>query len=87
MSFTSIPVLDLALSKDPETKPAFLAELRYALMEVGFLYLKNVGIPDTLFQEVIREGRAFFDIPIEEKYCKLVISGVDARSGGSWTNV
>jgi len=67
MSFTSIPILDLATAKDPATKPAFLAELRHALMEVGFLYLKNVGIPDEEFQEVIKQGKAFFDIPEEEK--------------------
>ena len=67
MSFTSIPVLDLALAKDPATKPAFLDDLRHALMEVGFLYLKNVGIPDELVQRVIAEGKAFFDIPDEEK--------------------
>ncbi|KAI0874892.1 hypothetical protein GGS24DRAFT_489693 [Hypoxylon argillaceum] len=67
MSFTSIPILDLAQSRDPATKPQFLAELRHALMEVGFLYLKNVGIPETLWQEVISEGRGFFDIPREEK--------------------
>jgi isopenicillin N synthase-like dioxygenase len=68
MSFTSIPILDLALAEDPATKPAFLSDLRHALMEVGFLYLKNVGIPDELFQQVIKEGKAFFDIPTEEKY-------------------
>ncbi|KAI0517196.1 hypothetical protein F5B22DRAFT_133271 [Xylaria bambusicola] len=67
MSFTSIPILDLAQSRDPATKPQFLAELRHALMEVGFLYLKNVGIPDELWRDVISEGRAFFDIPQEEK--------------------
>ncbi|KAL2872944.1 hypothetical protein SGCOL_011913 [Colletotrichum sp. CLE4] len=67
MSFTSIPILDLALAQDPETKPQFLVDLRYALMEVGFLYLKNVGIPDELFKRVIKEGKSFFDIPTEEK--------------------
>ncbi|RYP67387.1 hypothetical protein DL769_005773 [Monosporascus sp. CRB-8-3] len=67
MSFTEIPILDLALAGDPETKPRFLADLRHALMEVGFLYLKNVGIPDALFEQVISEGKAFFDIPREEK--------------------
>jgi isopenicillin N synthase-like dioxygenase len=67
MSFTSIPILDLALAQDPATKPAFLSELRYALMEVGFLYLKNVGISDETFNQVIEEGKAFFDIPNEEK--------------------
>ncbi|KAI0881228.1 Clavaminate synthase-like protein [Annulohypoxylon maeteangense] len=67
MSFTSIPILDLALARDPQTKPQFLADLRHALLEVGFLYLKNVGIPDELWQQVISEGIAFFDIPKEEK--------------------
>jgi isopenicillin N synthase-like dioxygenase len=67
MSFTSIPILDLALAQDPATKPAFLSELRHALMEVGFLYLKNVGISDETFKQVIEEGKGFFDIPNEEK--------------------
>lgn len=68
MSFTSIPILDLELARDPATKAAFLDQLRDALLEVGFLYLKNVGIPPELFEEVIRQGKAFFDIPVEEKY-------------------
>jgi isopenicillin N synthase-like dioxygenase len=68
MSFSKIPILDLSLAKDPSTKPQFLDELRHALLEVGFLYLKNVGIPEELTQAVIREGIAFFDLPMEEKY-------------------
>ncbi|KAM3544812.1 hypothetical protein ARSEF1564_002276 [Beauveria bassiana] len=67
MSFTSIPILDLAEAKDSATKPEFLRQLRHALMEVGFLYLKNVGIPDSLFEQVIEQGKAFFNIPEEEK--------------------
>lgn len=68
MSFDSIPILDLSQASDPSTKPEFLEQLRHALLEVGFLYLKNVGIPDELTQAVIREGVAFFDLPLEEKY-------------------
>jgi isopenicillin N synthase-like dioxygenase len=67
-SFSSIPILDLQLARDPKTKPAFLDELRRVLMEVGFLYLKNVGISEELSQKVIAEGKAFFDLPVEEKY-------------------
>ena len=67
MSFTSIPVLDLAQARDPATKPAFLDQLRHALLEVGFLYLRNVGIPDELFAQVVEKGVQFFDIPEEEK--------------------
>lgn len=68
MSFDSIPILDLSLANDPATKPRFLEQLRHALLEVGFLYLKNVGIPDELTQAVIREGTEFFNLPMEEKY-------------------
>jgi len=75
-SFTSIPILDLELARDPATKPEFLEQLRYALMEVGFLYLKNVGIPAELFQEVIIKGKAFFDIPLEEKCASSCLAHV-----------
>ncbi len=67
MSFDSIPILDLSLAQDPATKPQFLEELRHALLEVGFLYLKNVGIPEELTKKVIEEGVAFFGLPDEEK--------------------
>lgn len=68
MSFDHIPILDLSEARDPATKPKFLEELLHALLEVGFLYLKNVGIPEELTQRVIKEGVAFFDLPLEEKY-------------------
>ncbi|KAL2063601.1 hypothetical protein VTL71DRAFT_5406 [Oculimacula yallundae] len=67
MSFDTIPILDLSEAKDPSTKPQFLEQLRHALLEVGFLYLKNVGIPEELTQRVIKEGVSFFDLPMEEK--------------------
>lgn len=67
MSFTSIPILDLQQARESATKAEFLTQLRHALMEVGFLYLKNVGISDEVFANVIEQGKGFFDIPLEEK--------------------
>ncbi|KEQ84202.1 Clavaminate synthase-like protein [Aureobasidium pullulans EXF-150] len=67
MAFTTVPVLDLAKANDPRTKPELLEELRHALMEVGFLYIKNTPIPDNLFEQVKAAGTAVFDIPEEEK--------------------
>ena len=67
MSFSSLPILDLALSRDPNTKPAFLESLRKVLLEVGFLYIKNTGIDDALIQDVIAQGQAFFDLPDAKK--------------------
>ncbi|KAK5139318.1 hypothetical protein LTR04_003689 [Oleoguttula sp. CCFEE 6159] len=67
MSFAAIPILDLSLARSAATKPAFLAQLRAALLTVGFLYLANTGLPQELVREVCREGIAFFDLPEGEK--------------------
>ncbi|OAX79847.1 hypothetical protein ACJ72_05828 [Emergomyces africanus] len=67
MSFSSIPILDLSEAGNPATKPAFLDSLRHALLEVGFLYIKNTGVDDKLIQEVIEEGKRFFELPDEKK--------------------
>lgn len=66
-AFTEVPILDLSLSWDPSTKPAFLSDLKRALLEVGFLYIKNTGIDPALTEDVIRLGKQFFEIPEEEK--------------------
>lgn len=87
MSFTSIPILDLDLSRDPATKPEFLDQLRNALMEVGFLYLKNVGISDELWNEVIKEGKEFFDIPQEEKYDLSILPLNSLSSTHTYTHI
>ena len=67
MSFHSIPVLDLSLSHSPHTKPAFLESLRNALLDVGFFYIKNTDIDELLIQDVIAQGKAFFDLPEDKK--------------------
>lgn len=67
MSFSSIPVLDLALARSEDTKPDFLESLRNALLDVGFLYVKNIGIEDALIEDVIEQGKAFFNLPDEKK--------------------
>ena len=77
MSFNSVPVLDLSLARSPSTKKAFLDDLRHALLEVGFLYIKNTGIPADLINHVQTLGKAFFDLP-EEK--KLEIEMKNAKS-------
>lgn len=67
MSFTSVPILDLSLARDPSTKPAFLSSLQHALLEVGFLYIRNTGIPENIVRDVIAEGKAFFELPEAKK--------------------
>ena len=67
MSFDAIPVLDLSLSRHPDTKLAFLVSLRDALLDVGFLYIRETGIDDALIRDVIEQGKAFFDLSEEQK--------------------
>jgi hypothetical protein len=69
-AFSRLPVLSLAAARAPETKPAFLAELRLALLHVGFLYLADTGLPDELVARVSEQTRLFFDetvLPLREK--------------------
>ena len=67
MPFKEIPILDLSLAKDDSTKSAFLEQLRDTLLNVGFLYIKNTGIDQDLYDKVCEEGIRFFDLPEEEK--------------------
>lgn len=68
--FTSIPILSLERARNPDTKSAFLSDLRDALLNVGFLYLADTGLPSDLIQHVKDETFKFFDesiLPLEEK--------------------
>ncbi|KAL4773232.1 hypothetical protein BDW60DRAFT_216020 [Aspergillus nidulans var. acristatus] len=64
-SFTVIPVLDYSLSTS--NKSAFLADLRYALVNVGFFYLVNAPIRPQIRQDLVKKCRAIFDLPLEKK--------------------
>ena len=66
--FTQIPILPLSAARSPATKPQFLADLRHALLHVGFLYLSDTGLPADLVQRVTSECRRFFEtLPLAEK--------------------
>lgn len=67
MAFSEIPVLDLSEARSDKTKPEFLKKLRDALLNVGFLYIKNFGIDQDLCDRVCAEGISFFDLPQDEK--------------------
>ncbi|KAF2127989.1 Clavaminate synthase-like protein [Dothidotthia symphoricarpi CBS 119687] len=67
-TFTTIPILPLSQALDADTKPQFLADLRSALLNVGFLYLSETGLPDGLVRDVISECGGFFErLPLEAK--------------------
>ncbi|KAL4070225.1 hypothetical protein V8B97DRAFT_2007856 [Scleroderma yunnanense] len=70
----TIPVLDLAVLSDDTKRPEFIALLRYALIDVGFLYLKNHSVPQELIDRVCEYVPRLFNIPQEEKDKLLMIN-------------
>lgn len=65
----AIPVVDLAdfLSGDPKKKAAFVQALGKAYEDVGFVAVKNHGIPDKLIGDLYKYVQQFFAMPISEK--------------------
>lgn len=66
-TFLSIPVLDFALTSSRATKPAFLSELRNALVNVGFFYLKNGPVSKQTRDNFVTKSIELFSLPLEKK--------------------
>lgn len=78
----SIPVVDLAdfLSGDPERKKAFVQKLGKAYEDVGFVALKNHGVPDELIGHLYEYVQQFFSLPREQKL-KYEVPGLAGQRG------
>lgn len=60
----AIPVVDLAeFSGDEKQKAAFVDRLGKAYEEVGFVAVKNHGIPDSTIDSLYKNTTAFFHLP------------------------
>lgn len=66
-SFDKIPVVDIAPLLDGSNKKAVAREIRWALSNTGFMYVKNHGIPRDFVDSVFLEARRFFDLPMPQK--------------------
>ncbi len=67
-AFSAVPILPLSHARAQDTKPAFLAQLRDTLLNVGFLYLSETGLDEGLVERVCEEATGFFEeLPLEEK--------------------
>ena len=75
----NIPVVDLSdfLSGDEFRKKNFVAQLGKAYEEVGFVAVKNHGIPDNLIGDLYKFVQQFFALPDEVKlgYEKKELAG------------
>lgn len=78
----SIPVVDLQdfLSGDAEKKKLFVQELGRAYEDVGFVAVKNHGIPDALIADLYKYVQQFFAMPQDEKR-KYEVPGLAGQRG------
>jgi isopenicillin N synthase-like dioxygenase len=65
----AIPVVNLAdfTSGDPQLKQAFVRQLGKAYEDVGFVAVKNHGIPDELIADLYKYVQQFFALPSDTK--------------------
>ncbi len=78
----SIPVVDLAqfTGGDAAAKQAFVQALGKAYEEVGFVAVKNHGIPDELIRQQYEYVQQFFSLPLEKKL-QYEIAGLAGQRG------
>jgi isopenicillin N synthase-like dioxygenase len=69
MTFTNIPVIDVSglWSRNFVDRQAVAAEMRTAAHDVGFFYIANHGIADSILEQTFVETKRFFDLPLPVK--------------------
>jgi len=67
LGFTEIPVIDLVSLVAGEDDPATVTAIGQACRDVGFIYIKNHGIPLALIEDMLVASRKFFARPMAEK--------------------
>ncbi|MDE1186855.1 MAG: 2-oxoglutarate and iron-dependent oxygenase domain-containing protein [Pantoea sp.] len=84
MSLLHVPVIDLApyFEGTPEGRAKVAREVDDACRSIGFLVIKNHGVPAELTDRVASLSRAFFDLPLAEKR-KVDRPRIDAVRGYS----
>ncbi len=78
----SIPVVNLTdfLSGDPQLKQKFVNDLGKAYEDVGFVAVKNHGIPDELIADLYKYVQQFFSMTLAEKK-KYEVPGLAGQRG------
>jgi len=82
MAMNNIPSVDLAdfISGDPKRKQKFVDEIGKAYEEIGFVALKNHFLDTDLEENLYKEVKTFFDLPLEVKK-KYEIEGLAGQRG------
>ncbi len=82
MSIASIPVVDLSefTTGDAQKKYRFVEQIGKAFEEVGFVSVKNHGVPQELVDGFYAAIKKFFELPAEAKR-KYEIAGLAGQRG------
>jgi isopenicillin N synthase-like dioxygenase len=79
-SFNEIPIVDVGPLLDGSGAHSVARQIGNICENVGFLYIKNHGVPASLVRDVYRLSRKFFDLPFEVKNrLNIVNSGQTLR--------
>ncbi|KEP49355.1 putative 2OG-Fe(II) oxygenase family oxidoreductase [Rhizoctonia solani 123E] len=66
--FESIPVIDISgLFGDADSKAQVASAIQEACIQVGFFYVKNHGVDETVIASALDAAYRFFDLSLEEK--------------------
>jgi len=62
-----IPIIDLSQAQDAFLRGNLLSQLRDALFNVGFLYIRNHGVPEQTINNLVSKLPTLFDLPQDVK--------------------
>ncbi len=65
--FASIPVIDLQEFRNGNDRMDTADSIGRAARDIGFFYVVNHGVTDTVIADVLRQTKQFFDLPLEQK--------------------
>ncbi|NSY40554.1 isopenicillin N synthase family oxygenase [Leisingera sp. ANG59] len=67
VSFDKIPVIDISALNTGGSLFEVAKDIRWALINAGFFYVKNHGVPEAVVNGAFDETRRFFDLPLQDK--------------------
>ena len=69
VDFDQIPIIDIGaiLGDDPRAKSTVAKKIRAAAINVGFFYVKNHGVPDSIIQAALEAAERFYSLPLAIK--------------------
>ncbi|MCT4553301.1 MAG: isopenicillin N synthase family oxygenase [Pelagimonas sp.] len=80
-SFDKIPVVDIAPLMDGSDPEKVAGEIRWALSNAGFMYVKNHSVAGDVVEAAFERTRAFFDLPEADKMALHVSNSGTALRG------